>query len=522
MTPPSPAVPSPFRPNHPRATLGAALALGLCAEVLFDGPDLGISVPLFCVLFVGALLALGGREGWQRARPNAWLLGPLLFFSGMVFVRASPLLTLLNLACALGCGLLLTHFWAAGRVERLGLWGYASTALGSLWLALSTPGGVVRAEAARWPVREQVSRGVPVLRGVLLALPILLVFTALLVSADAVFASVVDGVWFGLGEVLSPGTLWGAVFTGVSALGLLGLLVSALRRRRAEEAGEAEVVPVPPRLGFAESLTVVGLVDVLFLGFASIQFAVLSGAARLPAEFTYSAYARRGFFELLEVSVLTLGLSLALTRWTRPREGAQLRAFRVACSVMVGLVLVLLASAMKRMALYEAAYGYTHLRVYTQVFMGALAGVLVWRGVTLWWRPERFALGAFVGGLAFVAALDVLNPDAFIARGNLERAEAGLPWDAAYFQELSEDAAPVLAARLGPGDADRTDLTPLDRVLCARGEPMRGGWPAFHLARHRAAALPRTCVFQTVYTPPMSARALPVGEARAEWDVTRP
>ena len=480
--------PTVHRLRRPRATLLAALGLGVCAEVLFDGPALGVSFPLFIVLGVAALLGTGGREGWQRARPNAWLLVPLLFFSGMVCVRANAFLTLLNVLASGLLGLLLIHFWAAGRVERLGLWGYPFTAVETFFRVVLLPVGVARAEVDLSSARRQVPRLLPVLRGLLLALPVLLLFAGLLASADAVFAEAVRRVLELRMDVTFMEAAWRGVFTGGAVFGVLGLLAHAHRRRGAREAGEAEVKPVAGRLGFTEALTLVGLVDLLFLGFASIQFAFLFGAARLPAGLTFSAYARRGFFELLAVSVMTLGLSLVLARWTRLTGASQVRAFQVACSAMVGLVLVILASAMKRMALYESAYGYTQLRVDTQVFMGALAGVLLWRGVTLWWRPERFALGAFVGALGLLGALDALNPDAFIARGNLERSLAGdTVLDASYIVlSLSEDAAPELAASLA-GRPEGAFASSVREALCRPSEPMPGGWPAFHLARHRAA-----------------------------------
>lgn len=523
----APSAPTVPRLRRPRATLLAALGLGVCAEVLLDGSALGLSFPLFVGLFLAALLGLGGREGWQRARPNAWLLVPLLFLSGMVFVRASPFLTTLNV---LGSGfllLLVTHFWAAGRVERLGLWSYPFTALGTVFRAVVLPPGVVRSEVDLSTAREHAPKLVPVLRGMLLAVPVLFIFTGLLVSADAVFAKLVERVLsFNLGFSFVD-AVWRGVFIAGSAFGALGLLAHAQRRRRhGNEAGEAEVVPVPARLGFTESLTLVSLVDLLFLGFAAIQLAFLFGEARLPAGFmTYSAYARRGFFELLAVSVMTLGLSLALARWTRLKGQGQVTAFRVACTAMVGLVLVILASAVKRMALYESAYGYTELRVYTHVFMGALAGVLGWRAVTLWWRPERFAIGAFVGALGFLAALNVLNPDAFIARGNLARSSEGVVLDMEYMaRNLSADAAPELAAYLAwqpQGAGSETPFAMRTReMLCAYSrEPMPGGWPAFHLARHRAAKLGQPLACPAPSQAPVAEELSRVEQPEDSWDL---
>src|SRR6185369_16696657 len=73
-------------------------------------------------------------------------------------------------------------------------------------------------------------------------------------------------------------------------------------------------------IGIIESLIVLGSVDLLFAAFVLIQFAYFFGGQRnISLEgLTYSDYARRGFFELVAVSVLTLALVLLL-------EGATLR-----------------------------------------------------------------------------------------------------------------------------------------------------------------------------------------------------
>jgi hypothetical protein len=453
-------------------------------------PAWGISFPLFVLLLLGALLALGGREGWQRARPNAWLMLPCVFFSGMVFVRASPLLTALNVGATGMLLLLLAHFWAAGRVERLGLGGYPSTVLDSAWSAARVAPAVVCSEVGRFPVRGVLVRLLPVVRGAVLALPVLSLFTVLLVSADGVFEEALTrGLMFAT-SLFSWASVERSVFTGVSAFGVLGGLAHALRRRREFEEGEREASAGVGRLEFVESLTLVGLVDMLFLGFVSLQLVFMWGGARLPSGLTYSEYARRGFFQLLAVSAMTLGLSLVLERWTRVGGKAQSTAFRAACTAMVGLALVVLASAVHRMMLYESVYGYTELRVYTHVFMGALAAVLLWRVVTLWWRPERFAVGAFVGGLGFLVALDLLNPDAFIARRNLARSlEEGGDGNVSYLaRSLSEDATPELTAHLARHPTGVSSME-LSGALCPSPSLARGGWQSFHLARHRAAAL---------------------------------
>jgi hypothetical protein len=500
MTTSVPPRPTPFEPSTkpfvpvpallpqvraPRAMLATALGVGGLAAVLLDRPLWGVSFPLVVLALLGALLAVGGREGWQQARPNAWLTVPLVLVSGFVAVRSSPWLVLLNVLTAGVLLLLLTHFWAAGRVQRLGLLGYPLVALGSLLKSLLYPPAVARDSLDLEAAKAQAPKLMPFARGLLIALPVLGVFGLLLTSADAAFASAMERVWavdvWGLMGI-SPARIFWAL---VAAWGAAMVLGHALRRHgMTRELGEDEVTPAKPRLGLTEALTLVLAVDALFLVFAGFQVAYLfiGGAASPAPGYSFAEYARRGFFELLVVSLLTLVLVMALARWTRRETPAARVAFQVGTSLMVALTLVILASAVKRMVLYEDAFGYTRLRVFTHVFMYALGAVLTWRAVTLWWRPERFAIGAFVSALGAVVAVNAINPDALIVRLNLARAQDASSIDYIYLVGLSSDAVPELARGLKERAPETLDtmLAPYARMQ------QESSWPEWNLARARA------------------------------------
>src|SRR5262249_54729517 len=116
-------------------------------------------------------------------------------------------------------------------------------------------------------------------------------------------------------------------------------------------------------------------IDALFAIFVGIQAAASFGREAFIRSqgITYSEYARRGFFELLAVSIITLGLALTLEFFARRETPSQKVVFMVCIWLMVGLTIVILASAYDRMQLYELAYGFTRLRVYPHVFMIWLA-----------------------------------------------------------------------------------------------------------------------------------------------------
>ncbi|MFT4582193.1 MAG: hypothetical protein ACI915_000058 [Gammaproteobacteria bacterium] len=90
---------------------------------------------------------------------------------------------------------------------------------------------------------------------------------------------------------------------------------------------------------------------------------------RQSGSLSYATYARRGFFELVFLSCLLIPL-LIVARWLlRSANTTSLRVYRLLAAGLVGMVLVIVASAMHRMQLYTQAYGLTELRFYTSAFM---------------------------------------------------------------------------------------------------------------------------------------------------------
>ena len=75
------------------------------------------------------------------------------------------------------------------------------------------------------------------------------------------------------------------------------------------------------------------------------------------AGLTYAEYARSGFAQLLAVAALTFAVIAAARRWAAAAAAAALLA------ALCVLTLVVLASALKRLGLYEETYGFTRLRL---------------------------------------------------------------------------------------------------------------------------------------------------------------
>ena len=125
----------------------------------------------------------------------AWLVIGVVFAAGLAW-RDAPPLKLLALGCATLTFALAAHRLAAAWVRRAGVLRYAGAlALGALhaWTAAA----LALVEATRSAPRAETGRAAgwrraaAVARGLVIATPLVVVFGALFMSADAVFADLV-------------------------------------------------------------------------------------------------------------------------------------------------------------------------------------------------------------------------------------------------------------------------------------------------------------------------------------------
>jgi len=113
------------------------------------------------------------------------------------------------------------------------------------------------------------------------------------------------------------------------------------------------------------------------LSFILFQLTYLfGGKANISLQgFTYAEYARRGFFELITVAAISLLLLLGVEKYVVKKEATHFGEFKILGTALVIQVGLIMASALRRLSLYEQAYGFTVLRLYSHVFIIFLAVV---------------------------------------------------------------------------------------------------------------------------------------------------
>lgn len=473
----------------------SASGLAVPVAVLVGGLGFAVFIPLsrtgigwFLGGLVAVLCTLVAVRSTRAAHPPAdpgstayrvlWTVSSLALLSVLTFRNAWWLVTFCVLG-ALGCATLAI---VGGRSIRSILFGLVA---GPFAAFRGLPWVTRHVNSAGSPVRG--NGGMRIIVSVGVTLVILLVFGALFASADAAFSQVLDDIV----PEINAATVATWIFLFV--VGLLTMTAAVF------------TIPAPPdlsgmdtpgtrRLGRVEWGIPITALVVLFAGFVAVQVTVLFGGERHvleTAKLTYAEYARGGFWQLVAVTILTLIVVTAVSRWAKQEAGLDRTLLRVLLGLLSVLSMVVVASALYRMYTYQQAYSFTGERVFVMgfelllgtVFLLMLIAGIPWRGA---WIPRT------VVGLAvlLLLGLAVLNPEDYAARRNIQRYEetkAGCAdrsdctgkIDLWYLRALSADATPALTT-LPP----ELRGCPLSWIVPKLEQP--DPWYAWNLGRQQA------------------------------------
>lgn len=459
------------------ATVGGAVLAGLLTDQALRGGSFGLAASM--TVIAGALM-LATVGGLKRLESRLMLVGAAVLAVWFT-LRASPWLlwpdllagiTLIGLAASLG---------VRGSIFDVGIAELAARALHASVQATAGAAFIGRPIVA---ARRRYATLAPLARGLLIAAPIAAVLGGLLASADPVFAS------FFIINLDAGQLLLDAFFVVVGLLAMAGLF-------RLAACEPVDRVDGPAwRLGAVEALIVLVVLDAVFAAFALAQVLAATGAASgslRSAGVTYSEYARSGFFQLLWVSGITLAVLVLFSRISGLRQRSSKVAFTLLSEMAIALTLMIVVVAFRRLSLYEEAYGFAMLRLYSHIFAVWIAVVFLLLALDLLGvlRRRRWFVGALgATGVTMLLALNVINPEAVVVMLNVDHARSAHKIDASYLAELSSDAVPALLG--APATLDPALRDQVRNVACAGPRQYSASLPAFNWADARAASARNT------------------------------
>lgn len=475
----------------------AALVAAWCFDFLFWNKPANLSFFIWVVVLLAAGYLLAWREGKRPHWRSIILTLLIVAFASVMVLRSEEMTRAVSVLLSLAGMILLTATFLDGYWPWYRLRDYvvefAKVIGGGFSGAALMVAQKKTTSAEGAPVKRNWSKVWPILRGILIALPVVAVFAVLLSAADQVFADWIKNI---LDLEKIPEYLFRLFYIVIIAGFLVGIYLKAIHPAKEAQKPSPNTPWMKTFLGWTESGIVLAAVNLLFIVFVIIQVRYLFGGTANITEtgYTYAEYARKGFGELVAVAVLSIGLYMLLTTITRTVTRFAKMGLTALSVLLMANLMVILASSLQRIMLYEQAYGFSRLRTYTHVFIYWLAALIITLVVLeLLRRRGHIALALVITAIGFGASLAILNVDGFIVNRNVQRAVAGEELDLAYLNTLSTDAVPALLANYTDPNLPPDAVHKLGAALACRekttNDPGTQAWQSFNFSEARAYRL---------------------------------
>jgi hypothetical protein len=272
-----------------------------------------------------------------------------------------------------------------------------------------------------------------VILGLILSIPILAIVLALLMSADTKFKQLVEGFpdWF---HLLSGEMITRVVIILVITVVIFGILQVLLLKQKKIIDNETKEYPL--QIDRIVALTFLIVLNLVYLLFTFVQFKYFFGGT-LQGDFTFAQYARKGFFELLFVSVINLSVLTVVLAFVKQETIILKHIIQIILSMLVLLSAVILCSAFLRLAIYEDAYGFTFTRILAHSFMILLALIFAYTFVQIWINKLSLSHFLLISVLVYYAVINTVDMDQIVVSKNIDRFKESGKIDIQYMNSLS-------------------------------------------------------------------------------------
>ena len=430
------------------------LALVLVYGILFSETilraGLGLSVPLTAAVFCGISVWYCKTSGVELYKPAMVLLLPIGLIAVSFLFIDSGATHFLNMCLLLV--LIPIQLAAMNRAHTADLFSLESFKRAFLevfcrpFSNLDMP--LLAITRKKEPSSGKNKAALGILVGILVALPVGLLFIALFSSADANFSSLFGRTLQFLAQ--NVGFIVTDVFFGLIIALFCAALFIGLKGRREEGTPQREAQGAPIRKGglpaaaVGSFLTVIVLIHAVFVG-VQFQYLFGNGKGLLPNDWTYSQYARWGYWELSLALLIALILVAVVLFTSKRKENGRLPIYvSLSLTALILCDFVILASSIYRMFLYMKMYNLTVTRLLVLWSIVLMGLCMLWLLGRVWFARFKVLRWCAVTVIAMVVVLNAANVDVLTAKVNVDRYLAGETQeiDCRYLSTLSPAAAP--------------------------------------------------------------------------------
>ncbi len=497
--------------NKDFVLLFSCLLLGIVFDFLFFDKMIGISYPIFWFVLYGSFfyifrdkIKFEKRFEWFLMIPILLLLLTFLLFSAQEFQALNTLIVPVLFVIQT---ILLTknnkHPW------------YKTIFISELFLKIfrTIPNVKIPFKLINQSIKSKTKNTTittlgKICIGLLISLPIVAVILGILTSADSIFNYWVSQIpdWFG---DIDFGTIPGQLALILVVFFLLFIYLWSLLHpnQKEENVFITEEEKDPMRIDGIISLTILLIIDLVYLLFTAIQVSYLFGKAKLllPKGVTYAQYATQGFNQLVTVTVINILIVLAFIYLVKKAQPMIYRTVQILLSLLTFCTGFILFSAFFKLSLYEQVYGFTYTRILVHSFMILLLILFLVALIKTWKNGISLMKYYTVIVLIWYVTLNYINIDHIIAEQNVNRylqnkivfvshqtdsydryGETDYV-DISYLELLSYDVVPQLLKLRE--DKNLKPTVDMQLKQMKHDLAQEKDWQSFNLSKHRARQL---------------------------------
>lgn len=408
-----------------------ALFLSLWQSLLFWKQDLGISVLLFTIPIIWITTKL--LKGNIKNKKALLISIPIIVLSSTYFIFDNLTFYLINIVL-IPILYLIMVIWAISDFQIKSI---IYKIILMIFEPLNYIGDVIRAVLKEFNPKEkdeqigEKKEKNNIFKAVCFTGIIALIVISLLCSADNEFAKIFSTIFKDI-NIFNVSELTGRIIIIIIAFFYFaGFFMNMLDKENGLKEFEKD-----EKTEKKESYTIRMMITVLnlvYLVFCFTQIKVLFTEQNIK----YSEFARKGFFQLMIVSLINIAMILKANNKNLKETEKQEKYKKTMCIVMVIFTLIIIISAFARMTLYQQNYGYTRLRILVDYTLITEIILLIPTIIYILKNKIDLIKTYFVIIITMYCLVNFINIDKIIMKNNFNRYKETGYIDLNYIMEMN-------------------------------------------------------------------------------------
>ena len=408
-----------------------ALFLSLWQSLLFWKQDLGISVLLFTIPIIWITTKL--LKGNIKNKKALLISIPIIVLSSTYFIFDNLTFYLINIVL-IPILYLIMVIWAISDFQIKSI---IYKIILMIFEPLNYIGDVIRAVLKEFNPKEkdeqigEKKEKNNIFKAVCFTGIIALIVIGLLCSADNEFAKIFSTIFKDI-NIFNVSELTGRIIIIIIAFFYFaGFFMNMLDKENGLKEFEKD-----EKAEKKESYTIrmmLTVLNVVYLVFCFTQIKVLFTEQNIK----YSEFARKGFFQLMIVSLINIVMILKANNKNLKETEKQEKYKKTMCIVMVIFTLIIIISAFARMTLYQRNYGYTRLRILVDYTLITEIILLIPTIIYILKNKIDLIKTYFVIIITMYCLVNFINIDKIIMKNNFNRYKETGYIDLNYLMEMN-------------------------------------------------------------------------------------